>query len=397
MNDVVGIRPTMQRPIPQGRGALTKKPRNLRLEIATIVIICLFAAGIAVWRFSARASVHYILLPITKGSISQTVAATGTVNPVLTIIVGAQDSGVIQQLFCDYNARVRVGQICAKIDPRPFQAALDQYSGQLRRDQAQLDESKMDLARYESLVPKGAIARQLAEDQEHLVQQQEGTVRLDQALVKTAKLNLLYTNITSPVDGIVVSRAVTQGQTVASSFQTPTLFLIATDLKKMEVDANISESDAGSVKVGDRALFTVDAFPNRIFHGVVAQLRQSPQTVQNVVTYDAVISVDNTDLALMPGMTASSQIIAKERDNILRIPDQALRYSPGGQGRTAGGNGRVWVLRDGKPISVGIAVGLNDGTFAEVVKGSLVTGEQVIVGETQSEPPTSKGLQMPRL
>jgi HlyD family secretion protein len=397
MNDVLGRPTTIAGQIGGGPGATKRRPSHLQLWIAAIVLIGLVAVTIGLWRLSAKTSVHYIVATVTKGTISQTVAATGTVNPVLTIIVGAQDSGVIQQLFCDYNARVRVGQICAKIDPRPFQAALNQYSGQLRRDQAQLDESRMDLARYQSLLPKGAVARQLAEDQEHLVQQQEGTVKLDQALVDTAKLNLLYTNITSPVDGIVVSRAVTQGQTVASSFQTPTLFLVATDLKTMEVDANISESDAAGVRVGDKAIFTVDAFPNRTFHGVVAQLRQSPQTVQNVVTYDAVISVDNTDLALMPGMTASSQIITNERHNILRIPDQALRYSPSGQARTANETNRAWVLKDGKPVSVIIATGLNDGNFIEVTKGNLGAGDQVIVGESQSQSSAPTGLRMPRL
>lgn len=397
MNDVLGKRAIVAGQMGARPAAPKTGARGLQLWIAALVLIGLVAIAIGVWRFTAKASIHYIVAPVTKGTISQTVAATGTVNPVLTIIVGAQDSGVIQQLFCDYNARVRVGQICAKIDPRPFQAALDQYSGQLRRDQAQLDESKMDLARYLSLLPKGAVARQLAEDQEHLVQQQEGTVKLDQALVDTARLNLLYTNITSPVDGIVVSRAVTQGQTVASSFQTPTLFLIATDLKKMEVDANISESDAAGVKVGDDVMFTVDAFPNRTFRGVVAQLRQSPQNVQNVVTYDAVISVDNTNLALMPGMTASSQIITSERRNILRIPNQALRYSPSGQRKTAGEKSVVWVLRNGKPVSVGIRPGLDDGTLTEVAKGDLSTEDRVIVGEGQSQPPVSTGLRMPRL
>ena len=299
----------------------------------------LVAAGAGVWfRFSNNAQIQYLTAPVTRGAVVQRITATGTVNPVLSIVVGAQVSGVIQQLFCDYNAQVRVGQICAKIDPRPFDATLAQYTGQLERDQALLRQARMNLERYQSLLPKGGIARQQAEDQAHLVAQEEGLVKLDEAQVQNAKLDLLYTNITAPVEGTVVSRNVTQGQTVASSFQTPTLFLIAADLKQMEVDTNVSESDVATgpsgLKVGDEALFTVDAFPDRSFRGTVIQIRQSPQTVQNVVTYDVVVSVDNSDRALIPGMTASTQIILDRRQNVVRVPNQALRYRPSTSGAT---------------------------------------------------------------
>jgi len=298
--------------------------------------------------------VHYVTDAVSRGSVTQSITATGTVNPVLTIIVGAEDSGVIQQVFCDYNTQVKVGQICAKIDPRPFQATLNQYTGQLVRDQALLDEARRDLVRYQTLAAQNSIALQQAEDQSYVVHQDEGTVKLDQALVQGAKLNLEYTNIVSPVDGTVVSRAVTQGQTVASSFQTPTLFLIAADLREMEVDTNVSESDMGGMKEGDAATFTVDAYPNREFKGKIAQVRVSPQTVQNVVTYDIVVGIDNSDLALKPGMTASTQIIVAQRSDVVRVPDQALRYTPGGlggagTGAAATGGPRVWALRGGRP------------------------------------------------
>jgi len=198
------------------------------------------------------------------------------------------------------------------------------------------------------------------------------------------------------VDGTVVSRNVTIGQTVAASFQTPTLFLIATDLTKMEVDTNVSEADIGNVKDGEKATFTVDAFPNRIFKGTVSQVRQSPQTIQNVVTYDVVLSVDNEDLALKPGMTAASRIVTAERTDVLRVPSQALRYSPRGlkaAARTAatsasgqpaavgGSQSAVYVLREGRPVRVPVTVGLDDDTHAEIVKGDLQPGEQVIVTE----------------
>ena len=205
-----------------------------------------------------------------------------------------------------------------------------------------------------------------------------------------AKLDLDYTDIISPVDGIVVSRSVTGGQTVASSFQTPTLFLIAKDLKQMEVDTNTSEGDMGGVKEGDKATFTVDAFPQRIFQGSVTQVRQSPQTVQNVVTYDVVVGVDNSDLALVPGMTASTQIIVDQRNDVLRVPNQALRYVPGGLSAVGAGGARtptskqqqVWVLRNGRPVAVAVVTGLSDDNFTEVVTGDLNPGDQVITAES---------------
>jgi len=312
---------------------------------------------------------------------------------VLTIIVGAYDSGVIRNLYCDYNTQVRAGQVCAKIDPRPYQATFDQYTGQLARDQAILAKDRLDLARYQKLAEQNSIARQQAEDQAYVVNQDEGTVKLDQAYVEGAKLNLDYTDIIAPVDGVVVSRNVTGGQTVASSFQTPTLFLIATDLKQLEVDTNTSEADMGGVKAGDKATFTVDAYPQRVFQGTVAQRRQSPQTVQNVVTYDVVVGVDNSDLALVPGMTASTTIIIDQRTDALRVPNQALRYVPGGlsaiEGAGArtpnGGQSRVWVLRDGRPVAVAVVPGLSDDNFTEIVKGDLNPGDPVITAESRGQ------------
>ena len=282
---------------------------------------------------------------------------------------------------------MRAGQVCAKIDLRPYQAILDQYSGQLARDHAILDKDRKDLARYQQLAQQNSIARQQAEDQTYIVRQDEGTVQLDQGLVESATLNLDYTDIVSPVDGTVVSRNVTGGQTVAASFQTPTLFLIATDLKQMEVDTNTSEGDMGGVKVGDKASFTVDAYPQRVFQGTVTQVRQSPNTVQNVVTYDVVVGVDNADLALVRGMTASTEIVIDQRENVLRVPDQALRYMPGGRAATGGdskptgGRRRVFVLRDDKPVEVPVTTGLDDGNFTEIVKGDLQPGDPVITAE----------------
>lgn len=330
-------------------------------------------------------------VPIERGAITRTATSTGTVNPVLTIIVGSYVSGVIQNIYCDYNTQVRAGQVCAKIDPRPYQATVDQYSGQLARDQAILDRDRIDLTRYQKLAEQNSIARQQAEDQAYIVHQGEGTVSLDHAYVEAAKLNLGYTDIVSPVDGVVVSRSVTGGQTVASTFQTPTLFLIARDLTLLEVDTNTSEADMGGIKVGDKATFTVDAFPQRIFHGTVTQRRQSPQTVQNVVTYDVVIGVDNNDLALVPGMTASTTIITDQRSDVIRVPNQALRYVPGGISAvqapggltSAAASAQVFVLRDDRPVMLTVVPGLADDNFTEIISGDLHAGDRVITAESR--------------
>jgi len=371
--------------------------------LALLVVVAVI--GVAWWSMLRTAPVQYVTAAVARGPITRTVTATGTVNPVLTIIVGTYVSGIIQNLYCDYNTQVRAGQVCAKIDPRPYQATFDQNSATLMRDQAVLNKDRTDLARYQALTETNAIARQQAEDQVYVVHQDEATVKLDQALVEGAKLNLDYTDIISPVDGTVVSRSVTGGQTVAASFQTPTLFLIAKDLKQMQVDTNSAEGDMGGIKEGQKATFTVDAFPQRLFHGNVTQIRQSPQTVQNVVTYDVVVGVDNSDLALLPGMTASTQIIVDQRSDALRVPNQALRYAPGGilsvhaPGARAPSNmpPQVWVLRDGQPVAVAVITGLSDDNFTEITEGELRPGDEVITAESSAQTSGQSGLPAPRL
>ncbi len=368
---------------------------------AALALILVIGGAALFGIFGTKSPAQYATTQVTRGTVARTATATGTVNPVLTIIVGTYVSGVIQNIYCDYNTQVRAGQVCARIDPRPYHATLDQYSAQLARDQAILDKDRKDLARYQQLAGENSIARQQAEDQTYLVNQDEGTVKLDQALVESAKLNLDYTNIVSPVDGTVVSRNVTGGQTVAASFQTPTLFLIATDLKQMEVDTNTSEDDVGSIRVDDKATFTVDAFPQRTFTGTVTQLRQSPQTVQNVVTYDVVVGVDNGDLALLPGMTASTRIVIEQKNDVLRVPDQALRYTPGAAANAPAappaGHERVWVLRDGEPVSVMITTGVDDGNFTEIVQGDLHAGDLVITADAGAPGSGKTALPAPRL
>ena len=381
---------------PAGEIGAPHKPRR-RLALLAAAFAVAIVAGVAGWWVVRPApAATYLMASVSRGDISPTVTATGTVNPVMTIIVGSYVSGVIQDVYCDYNTRVKKGQLCARIDPRPYEAALEQAKGQLARDSAQLSGARAALARYAALVQRNLVSQMTYTDQAALVHQLEGQAQLDRALVSNAKVNLGYTNIISPVNGTVVARNITIGQTVAASFQTPTLFLIATDLTRMQVDTNVSESDIGAIKNGDAAQFTVAAYPGRTFRGAIVQVRQAPQVIQNVVTYDAVVSVSNPDFLLKPGMTATVGIITARRRNVLRIPDQALRFSPGGlkPAQAAGAAGtaaaaakaggqpaEVWVLRQSGPAAVAIGVGLDDGTYSELVSGDLHAGDEVIVGE----------------
>lgn len=364
--------------------------------MAIALIVGVGAIAAVVWlRHRSAPAVHYVTSPATVGAVTRVVSTTGTVNPELTIIVGSYVSGVIKDVYCDYNTQVTTGQICAKIDPRPYQTAVDQAKAnldiakaQLLKDQASLTYAKATYERYATLVKTNAVSADAFDNARSIYEQALAQVTYDQASIEqhqaaldAARVNLDYTDITSPVDGTVVSRNITIGQTVAASFQTPTLFLIASDLTRMQVDSNVSEGDIGGIKLGDKALFSVDAFPNRTFEGKVTQIRQSPQTVQNVVTYDVVVSADNVDLALKPGMTAAIRIIIDQRSSVLRISSQGLRYAPQASPRPDPAHPRAWVLREGKPAAVEIEPGLNDDEFVEIRSGDIKPGDQVVVAE----------------
>ncbi len=373
-----------------------------------LVAVAGVVGGFVVWNGQRAKAVKYVTAAVERGAISRTITASGTVNPVVTVQVGAFVSGTIQTLTCDYNTRVRKGQLCAKIDPRPYEttvaqakANVDAASAQLGKDQASLALAKLNHGRSLTLLARGFLSQAAVDTTLSSYDQALAQTRVDQATISqrqaalhAAQVNLDYTDIVSPVDGTVVSRNVNVGQTVASSFQTPTLFLIATDLTKMQVDTNVSESDIGGAKEGDRATFTVSAFPGRVFRGRVIQARQAPISVQNVITYDVVIAADNPELLLKPGMTANARIITAERKDVLRVPVQALSYTPAPKGTAAtgarqgrGGRSRssapqaqqVWVLQGGKPRAVPVSVGLDDDANAEITGGSLKLGDQVVV------------------
>ncbi len=421
--------PTPVTLVPKPETAAPARSHLGRLWVIGGLSALLVVAIAGVWWFSGSSgTVHYTTAPVTHGAVMRAVTATGTVNPVLTIIVGSYVSGVIQEISCDYNTEVKQGQICAKIDPSPYQTVVDQNNANLGVAKAQREKDKANLAyaqlnyeRNARLAQTDAVSKDTLDISKNGLDQaraqigvDEATIAQRQAQLAAAQVNLDYTKIVSPVDGTVVSRNVTVGQTVAASFQTPTLFLIATDLTKMQVDTNVSESDIGGIKDGDKAFFTIDAFPKRTFEGTVSQVRQSPQNIQNVVTYDVVVSVDNTDLALKPGMTAATRIVIDQRRNVLRVPSQALRFAPASieplaqpsskpTKKTAAVNGEgtpavVWMLKDGKPARIPIVSGLDDDAFVEILQGELKPDDPVIVTEQRNGPkPAGAASNTPRL
>ncbi len=338
--------------------------------------------------------------PVTRGGIEQAVTATGTVNAVTTVQVGTQVSGTIRTLFVDFNSRVKKGQLIAQIDPSTFESQVQQAQANLLSAQANLQKAEAALVdakrtyeRNKELFAKNLIPRSDLDTAETNFQTDKAQVEVSKAQVEQAKAsldysrqNLAYTKIISPVDGVVISRNVDVGQTVAASFQTPTLFTIAQDLTKMQIDTNVAESDIGVVKLSQKVEFTVDAYPDTTFEGKVWQIRQAPITVQNVVTYDVVIQVSNKDFKLMPGMTANASIVIQTRPDVLRITNAALRFrfsdKPAGAGSASAGEKKgpsVWVLENNKPKRVGITPGISDGNYTEVVSGDLKEGQQTIV------------------
>ncbi|HVN97974.1 MAG TPA: efflux RND transporter periplasmic adaptor subunit [Syntrophorhabdaceae bacterium] len=406
-----------------------------------IAAACLVLVGMGLFIFlrSKDNGVKFKTVAIQSGSLKATVTATGTMNAVTTVLVGTQASGTIKQLHVDFNSRVKKGQIIAEIDPATFQAQVDQAKANLLAAQANVakakatqTDSKRTRDRNRQLFAKDLIARADLDTSEATYDSNDALlsaafaqVSQNEAALRYAETNLRYTKIMSPVDGVVVSRAVDVGQTVAASFQTPTLFTIAQDLTKMQIDTNIDEADVGKIRVGQNVEFTVDAYPDNTFRGIVDQIRIAPITVQNVVTYDVVIKVDNNDLRLMPGMTANVSVIVASKDGILKIPNVALRYRPSekdgttptkpandkavsrsqgtsdksGKGRDGGkGDGRsdppqmtkeasqpaqksyaIYLLENGKPRRSMVTIGISDGSMTEITSGDVTEGQQVIV------------------
>jgi RND family efflux transporter, MFP subunit len=381
------------------------------------ILIALVIAGIALGFFYYRAEsrkplLSYETVKVDQGRIVAKVTATGTLSALVTVQVGSQVSGRIQQIFVDFNSPVKKGQLIAKIDPRLFEAAVEQARANSVAAQANLTKAKAEALhaerqyrRTKALAQQRLIAQvdvDTAQTNVNIAQAQvevaRGNLEQARAALHHAQTNLAYTDIVSPTNGIVIARNVDVGQTVAASLQAPTLFLIAEDLSKMQVDTHVAEADIGKLRAGMVATFTVDAYPSERFTGIVRQIRNAPQTVQNVVTYDAVINVDNTDLRLKPGMTSNVTFVYAEKEQVLRVSNAALRFRPPPAllARTQRDSNpasalafpdrrMLWVLQDDTPKPIPIRIGISDGTLTEVVEGGVRADDLVITAVTEVE------------
>jgi HlyD family secretion protein len=407
-----------------------KRKRKLIFIVAAAGLILL---GLGYWGLRDGAKENpYLTAAVQKGDLTQVVTATGTLQAVITVQVGSQVSGTISKLSADFNSKVKQGQVVAQLDPDKFKASVEQGKANVVSSQANtakakvaVEDAKRTLERNRELRKRELVAQSDLDAAETAYDSAVAQLKVNQAQVELAKaaleqaqVDLNHTTITSPVDGIVVSRNVDVGQTVAASLQAPVLFLIANDLSKMQVDTNVSEGDVGNVWVDQDTEFTVDAYPSRRFQGKVLQVRNAPIMVQNVVTYDAVVGVDNKELLLKPGMTANVQFFVNRKEGVLKIANAALRFRPpedkpqpqpasegqdnaqrpnaggsagarggdrgraGGQGQRGGGRGRegtVYVVRGQKATPVRIRLGITDGTSTEVAAGDIKEGEEIVV------------------
>lgn len=379
--------------------------KHPKLLIGAAAII-LAVAGIAWWAIPNKSSSEerYALAAVEHGPITQTVSANGTLNPVILVSVGSQVSGIVKALHVDFNDRVKAGQVLLELDPTLLKAQLAQSEANVANAQAALQLAKANEARTRDLYAKEYVTRQDLDTAVQALESAKAQYELAIAQVKRDRTNLEYSVIRSPVAGVVVSRVVDVGQTVAASFQAPVLFTIAKDLSQMQIDSSYAEADVGNIKVGQPATFRVDAFPNRNFNGLVRQVRLNPTTVQNVVTYDVVVAVDNPDLILMPGMTAYVNITVAQRKDAILVPNAALRFRPsdssGKQGGKQGGEGKgehgkdkdkgeaaqtgtVYVLENGQPKAVRVTIGITDNHMTEVLGGEIKEGDKVVVADRQ--------------
>ncbi len=337
----------------------------------------------------------YVTAKIVNGDIVQKITASGTINPISTVNIGTQVSGIIAEIYVDYNSSVKKGDMLALIDPQTFEASVDQKQAALDIAKAELEVTKNDIVYYKKhldRIKKLNTSRYSTDkeletaqrDYDNAVAQKvlkEAQVKQAEALLKQARIDLDYTKIVSSVDGEVISREVEVGQTVAASFNTPTLFYVAEDLTKMQIEASVVEADIAKVKEGQKVEFAVDSFPDEIFEGVVTQVRNNPITTSNVVTYEVIIGIDNKDLKIKPGMTANVEIITAEKENVLLVPNKALRFY------TLDENGDVvrykdkgiWLLQNGKPKRINIATGVSNDDMTEIVSDVINVGNEVIL------------------
>jgi len=383
-----------------------------KVLIGLVVVLALGAGGYFMFR-SDQNDPKYRTEKVTRGDIVSSITATGTVNAVTTVLVGTQVSGTIKNIYVDFNSPVKKGQLIAQIDPAIFDAQVAQAKANVLSAKANVEKAVVALAdarrtlnRQRELFAKNLIARSDVDTAETAydtagtqVSAAKAQMSQTEAALHIAATNLRYTRIESPVNGIVVSRNVDTGQTVAASFQTPTLFNIAQDLTKMQIDSSVAEADIGKIQVGQPVEFTVDAYPYSPFKGNVSEIRNAPITVQNVVTYDVVVKVDNSELKLKPGMTANVSIVVSSKKDVLRVPNTALRFRPSeirdAAQKKEKGRG-VWGLENKLPKRIAVTTGMSDGTYSELLSGEIREGQEIIVdsltkpknqSQSQSSPP----------
>lgn len=382
--------------------------KRILISISALIAV-VFVSGFAFY-FNKHRDSGYITVPAKVDTIVEAVEASGTVNPVNTVDIGSQVSGMIKDIYVDYNSKVTKGQLLAQIDPSLFQAQVDKARGDLEaarsnkaKIQAMLVYDKKNYERYKRLYEKNYVAKSdldLAEAtyKSDLAQiaAAQGTINQAQATLNNNLTNLRYTKIVSPVDGIVVSRAVDVGQTVAASFQTPTLFQVAQDLTNMQIEVNVSEADIGKIKKGQEVEYTLDGYADSVFHGKVTEVRIAPTTVSNVVTYTVIVDVDNKDQKMIPGMTANASIITNKSENVICVPTDALKFTPkeitGGKKYKEQG---LWILRNNKPTRISIETGAKDSDRTEIISKELKENDRVIISKKGDEDKTAQGKRPP--
>ncbi len=374
-----------------------KKKYIIILSAAILALILLIVINVK------ANGVKYETRKVRRCTITEVVEASGTINPVNTVSVGSTVSGLIKEIYVDFNSVVKKGQILAQIDPANFQASVDQATAQINNAQANLantqavmEMSRKTYNRYKNLYAKNFIAKSELDQAESdyyanlaKVNSAKAQISQAQATYNTAMTNLGYTKIIAPVDGTIISREIDLGQPVAASFQAPQLFTIAQDLTNMQIEVNVSEADIGKVKVGQDVTYTLDGYPDTDFKGKVTQVRISPTTVSNVVTYVVIVDVHNEDLKLIPGMTANVSIITDQKENVLCVPNVALKFTPETSGQKYKNQG-IWLLQKNKPVRIDIEQGASDDSRFEVISDKIKEGDLVLTGSTGGKKTTQQ-------
>lgn len=356
-------------------------------KIGVIAIALSLAGGGYYWRQQGDKDVaahRYKTQNADQGDIQRTISANGTLNPTIQVSVGTQVSGTVRLLHTDFNSKVQAGQVLAELDPSLLEAAAAQSRANLASAQAQQAQADASYNRNQRLFKQGFISQSELDTSQQAMSVSRAAVKTAAARVRADEVNLRYSVIRSPIDGVVVARNVDVGQTVAASFQTPTLFLIAKDLRQMQIDTNIAEADIGAIKVGQTVKFSVDAFGEREFQGQVRQIRLNPSVQQNVVSYNVVVGFDNDSGLLLPGMTAHVRILAERKRDIVRIPNAALRFKPADADdapKQRKGGTNVYKLVNGQPVAVKVRTGITDNFFTEVREGEVKPGDMLITRE----------------